>query len=358
MYKIAILASGNGSNAENITRLFHEGNKIRVAIVISNREKAKVHERMRPLGVPTATFTNDVWDNDPKQIVDMLKSYEIDLVVLAGFMHKIEPEIINAYKDRIINIHPSLLPAYGGKGMWGHHVHHAVIANGEKKSGVTVHYVSEEIDGGEILMQESIDLVEGETPKSLEEKIHKIEYSLYPRAIVAAVNRLSPNPKDTSATPTPVKIEQPAEMSAEQKRQTADEAWAKELGLKYDRETAAKSENPEIPTTAGQSNQITPTPPPTQNHFSPTSPNNPSKQEPMPPTYLVWAVVMTILCCTIPGIVAIIFSTQVSSKYYSGDIEGAKRASKRTETWIIVSFVLGILSATVIGPLMMIKDLF
>ena len=119
MKKIAIFASGSGTNAENIVRIFHEGNRIRVALVIANREKAGVHKRMADLGVPSMTIPNAVWDNNPEQIVDVLNQHEIDLVVLAGFMHKVDSAIITAYKDRIINIHPSLLPAYGGVGMYG-----------------------------------------------------------------------------------------------------------------------------------------------------------------------------------------------------------------------------------------------
>ena len=190
MKKIAILASGSGTNAENIVRLFHEGNKIRVVHVLANRQKAGVHERMQKLGVPTEYVPNSVWENEAYKVVDILQSKEVDLVVLAGFMRKIDSAIINAYKGRIINIHPSLLPAHGGKGMWGHHVHEAVIAAGDKQSGVTVHYVTDEIDGGEIIMQQAIDLVEGETAESLEAKIHPVEYDLYPRAIVAALKRL------------------------------------------------------------------------------------------------------------------------------------------------------------------------
>ncbi len=358
MYNIAILASGNGSNAENIARLFNQGNKIKISLVISNREKAKVHQRMESLGVPTITIPNVMWDNEPMQVVETLKKYNIDLVVLAGFMHKIEPEIIHAYEGRMINIHPSLLPAYGGKGMWGHHVHEAVIANKEKKSGVTVHYVSEEIDGGEILMQQSIDLEEGETAETLEEKIHKIEYDLYPRAIVAAVDRLKNAGSNSS---------EQASMSQDSERQKAeapsktnnsvdvDEAWANDLKIKFDREKAEEIQRQQCQSSQPDSGQSMPNPIPRMNNYGGRASIQPN--EPMPPTYLVWAVLATVLCCFIPGIVAIVYSTQVSSRYYAGDMEGAKRASKRVEIWVIVSFVLGVLSATVIQPIMMLKGL-
>lgn len=356
MKKIAILASGSGTNAENIVRLFHEGNKIRVVHVLANRQKAGVHERMQKLGVPTEYIPNSVWENEAYKVVDILQSKEVDLVVLAGFMRKIDSEIINAYKGRIINIHPSLLPAHGGKGMWGHHVHEAVIAAGDKQSGVTVHYVTDEIDGGEIIMQQAIDLEEGETAESLEAKIHPVEYDLYPRAIVAALKRLdTPASNPTSIVDLeeesafgsyamPVEEIKP-EKSADQ---TPEEEWAKELSMKYE------PQNEPMPAQVQTINaQQTATPPPvtTQPQRVETS------QEPMPSTNLVWAVIMTLCCNTIAGIIAIIFSAQVSSKYHAGDIEGAKRASRMSEIWIIVSFIVGMLANTLQFPLMLSKEL-
>ena len=354
MKKIAILASGSGTNAENIVRLFHEGNKIRVVHVLANRQKAGVHERMQKLGVPTEYIPNSVWENEAYKVVDILQSKEVDLVVLAGFMRKIDSEIINAYKGRIINIHPSLLPAHGGKGMWGHHVHEAVIAAGDKQSGVTVHYVTDEIDGGEIIMQQAIDLEEGETAESLEAKIHPVEYDLYPRAIVAALKRLdTPASNPTSIVDLeeesafgsyamPVEEIKP-EKSADQ---TPEEEWAKELNMKYEPQNAPMPAQVQTINT-----QQTPPPVTAQPQRVETS------QEPMPSTNLVWAVIMTLCCNTIAGIIAIIFSAQVSSKYHAGDIEGAKRASRMSEIWIIVSFIVGMLANTLQFPLMLSKEL-
>lgn len=356
MKKIAILASGSGTNAENIVRLFHEGNKIRVVHVLANRQKAGVHERMQKLGVPTEYIPNSVWENEAYKVVDILQSKEVDLVVLAGFMRKIDSEIINAYKGRIINIHPSLLPAHGGKGMWGHHVHEAVIAAGDKQSGVTVHYVTDEIDGGEIIMQQAIDLEEGETAESLEAKIHPVEYDLYPRAIVAALKRLdTPASNSTSIVDLeeesafgsyamPVEEIKP-EKSADQ---TPEEEWAKELNMKYE------PQNEPMPAQVQTINtQQTATPPPVTAQPQRVE----TSQEPMPSTNLVWAVIMTLCCNTIAGIIAIIFSAQVSSKYHAGDIEGAKRASRMSEIWIIVSFIVGMLANTLQFPLMLSKEL-
>lgn len=356
MKKIAILASGSGTNAENIVRLFHEGNKIRVVHVLANRQKAGVHERMQKLGVPTEYIPNSVWENEAYKVVDILQSKEVDLVVLAGFMRKIDSEIINAYKGRIINIHPSLLPAHGGKGMWGHHVHEAVIDAGDKQSGVTVHYVTDEIDGGEIIMQQAIDLEEGETAESLEAKIHPVEYDLYPRAIVAALKRLdTPASNPTSIVDLeeesafgsyamPVEEIKP-EKSADQ---TPEEEWAKELNMKYEPQNEPMTAQVQTINT-----QQTATPPPVTAQPQRVE----TSQEPMPSTNLVWAVIMTLCCNTIAGIIAIIFSAQVSSKYHAGDIEGAKRASRMSEIWIIVSFIVGMLANTLQFPLMLSKEL-
>lgn len=338
MKKIAILASGNGTNAENIVKRFHEGSRIRIVLTIVNREDAGVIERMEKLGVPVKFFPNAVWRNDPQKVVETLRAHDTDLVVLAGFMLKVAPEIIEAYKGRIINIHPSLLPKYGGKGMYGHHVHEAVIAAGETKSGVTVHQVAEELDTGSIIMQQSTDITPDDTPESLEQRIHTIEYDILPRAIVAVVEQLEQaesNNNDTNETDI--------------KTQTKE--WAETLGLEYDPQQVKKQ----------------PTPPPCPIATPPAFGINPptpettlkqdAKSEPMPSTYLIWSVIMTLCCCTIPGIIAIIFSAKVSSRYYSGDIDGAKKASSMAEIWIIVSFVLGVLSATLYMPLSLIKEL-
>lgn len=351
MKKIAIFASGSGTNAENIVRIFHEGNRIRVALVIANREKAGVHKRMADLGVPSMTIPNAVWDNNPEQIVDVLNQHEIDLVVLAGFMHKVESAIITAYKDRIINIHPSLLPAYGGVGMYGHHVHEAVIANGEKQSGVTVHYVTEGIDEGEILMQEVINLEEGETAESLEAKVHPVEYELYPRAIVAAITRLEANNAEQTNQDIKVSTED-VDSEQEATPPSIDEQWANVLGMVYDKEVAEKPLSQPTPPPMPFQPQIQVNEPQPQ-----MNPHNNIPAEPMPKNYLLFAVLATILCCTPLGIVALIYSSRVSSRYYMGDLDGAKRSSIMAERWIIASFVVGLLSATLYVPIMIIKEL-
>lgn len=182
MINIAIFASGNGSNAEEIVQYFTGNKQVNVKCVLSNRQSAAVHQRMATLGIPSHTFSKEEW-NDTHKIVDFLCKEEIDFIVLAGFLAKIEKPIISAFNGRIVNIHPSLLPLYGGKGMWGHHIHEAVIAAGEKQSGITIHYLDENIDGGEILFQATCDVLPEDTPETLANRIHTLEHQHYPKVI-------------------------------------------------------------------------------------------------------------------------------------------------------------------------------
>ncbi len=190
MHNIVILASGSGTNAENIIKYFGNGDLLRVSLVITDHADAGVVERVRPYGVESVFIPGCEWRENPSKIVELLKSQEPSLIVLAGFMRLVAKEIVEAFHGRILNLHPALLPAYGGKGMWGHHVHEAVIAAGEKESGVTVHYIDENYDRGENLMQEHVAIEPAETPASLEAKIHQAEYRLYPRAIEEALRRI------------------------------------------------------------------------------------------------------------------------------------------------------------------------
>jgi phosphoribosylglycinamide formyltransferase-1 len=183
-HNIAIFASGNGSNAENIIKSFNNNDKgINVILIISNKADAPVINMAKRLGVEAIYIPNSDFKANPQIVISELSQRNINLIVLAGFMIKVHDDIVNAYKNRILNIHPSLLPAYGGNGMWGHHVHEAVIAAGESVSGATVHLVSEHIDGGEIIMQGKVEISECDTPTTLEAKVHQIEYDIYPKAI-------------------------------------------------------------------------------------------------------------------------------------------------------------------------------
>ena len=150
--KIAVLASGSGTNAENIIRYFQEKSSACVALVLTNRQSAFVLERSRGLGVPCFYFSKGDWESG-EAILSVLREHNIDFVVLAGFLARIPDTILHAYPNKMINIHPSLLPKFGGKGMYGDRVHEAVIAAGEKESGITIHYTNEHYDEGAIICQ-------------------------------------------------------------------------------------------------------------------------------------------------------------------------------------------------------------
>ena len=179
MKNIAIFASGDGSNAEAIVKHFANSITTCVKVVLSNRQKAGVHDRIKALGIPTLTFSKDEW-KDCSKILSTLQKNDIDLIVLAGFLCMIEAPLIEAYKGKIINIHPSLLPKYGGPGMWGHHVHEAVITAGEKESGITIHHVTKEVDGGEIIFQATCEVKPNDTTETLASRIHLLEHKHYP----------------------------------------------------------------------------------------------------------------------------------------------------------------------------------
>ena len=176
MRHIAIFASGTGSNALAIAQHFANSTDAAVKIVLSNRANAAVHDKMKAVGVPTATFTREQWQQGD-EILDLLRANDIDLIVLAGFLSIIPDTIISAYERRIINIHPSLLPRHGGPGMWGHHVHQAVIDAGDNQSGITIHHVTTEVDGGKIIFQATCPVMPDDTPDTLAERIHGLEHA-------------------------------------------------------------------------------------------------------------------------------------------------------------------------------------
>ena len=190
MKKIAILSSGTGTNAENIYKFFSNGNRVKVELVIYDRRDAPVAQRMRALGADTLFLPAEVWTDRPDEIVELLRQRGIDLVVLAGFLRIVPPALTAAFKDRMLNIHPSLLPAYGGPGMYGAKVHEAVVAAGETRTGATVHYVDDTIDGGKILMQREVEIAPADTPQDVENKVRLAEFALYPEAIMAALSKL------------------------------------------------------------------------------------------------------------------------------------------------------------------------
>lgn len=183
MKHIAIFASGDGSNAENIIRYFAERPLSgKVELVICNRPGAGVIARAEALGVPVRVMTREEI-SDSEVMLRLLDDYHVDLIVLAGFLLMIPGFITSRYSGRIVNIHPSLLPAYGGKGMYGRRVHEAVIAAGEKVSGVTIHYVTDVYDEGRIIFQAETEVTPDDTPATLEAKVRALELAHFPRII-------------------------------------------------------------------------------------------------------------------------------------------------------------------------------
>lgn len=182
MKKIAIFASGSGSNAENIIRYFAQKPEICIKKIYCNVPDAYVLERAKKYNIPTVVFNREEFRN-PEKILRQLQQEEIDFIVLAGFLWLIPACFTTAYPNRIVNIHPALLPAYGGKGMYGHHVHEAVIAAGEKESGITIHYVNEHYDSGAIIFQAKCPVLPTDTPDTLAARVHELEYDHFPRVI-------------------------------------------------------------------------------------------------------------------------------------------------------------------------------
>lgn len=180
---IAIFASGSGSNAENIVRYFMNSEAIHVSLIISNRSKAFVLERAKTLQVPSEVFLRDEWESGGANVLAALKKYKIDFVVLAGFLARVPDPVLHTYPNKIINIHPSLLPKYGGKGMYGDHVHEAVVAAGETETGITIHYLNERYDEGEVIRQITCPVTPADSPEDVANKVHALEYVYYPRVI-------------------------------------------------------------------------------------------------------------------------------------------------------------------------------
>ena len=177
--RLAIFASGSGSNCENIIRYFHDSDSVLIPLVISNKAEAYVLERAKALNVPTTVITKAQL-NDASVMLPLLRQYQIDFIVLAGFLPLIPNYLIETFPRRIVNLHPALLPKFGGKGMWGHHVHEAVKAAGETETGMTVHWVTPVCDGGEIIAQYHVALSPTDSADDIAEKEHKLEMKYFP----------------------------------------------------------------------------------------------------------------------------------------------------------------------------------
>ncbi len=181
MLRIVIFASGSGTNAENIIQYFKNNKNIQITAVLSNKKDAKVLEKAKNLEVPTKVFTRkDFYDTS--DIVDYVKNHA-DFIVLAGFLLKIPEDLIAAFPNKIINIHPALLPKYGGKGMYGMHIHQAIVTNKEEKTGITIHFVNENYDEGAIIFQKEVALSPSDTPEIVAQKIHVLEQENFPKVI-------------------------------------------------------------------------------------------------------------------------------------------------------------------------------
>ena len=181
MQSIIIFASGAGTNTAAIIEYFKKKKKAKVALIVSNNPDAGVLDIAKAEDIPFLIVNKKTFKQT--LILEQLSSYEPSLIVLAGFLWKIPSSVINTFPGKIINIHPALLPGYGGKGMYGHHVHDAVIAAGEKESGITIHYVNEQYDKGNIIVQARCAVKKNDTASTLASRIHKLEHFYFPRTI-------------------------------------------------------------------------------------------------------------------------------------------------------------------------------
>ncbi|MDP4239897.1 MAG: phosphoribosylglycinamide formyltransferase [Bacteroidota bacterium] len=180
--KIALLASGSGSNAENIVNYFSHNPDFDFPVIISNKPDAFVHQRAKKLQIASFTFSREEF-SDGAKVLNLLKQYNIDCIVLVGFLLKIPQTLINVFPGKIINIHPALLPKHGGKGMYGMRVHQAVCDAGDTESGITIHYVNSNYDEGSIIFQAKCPVLPTDTPDMIAEKVHALEYEHFPKVI-------------------------------------------------------------------------------------------------------------------------------------------------------------------------------
>ena len=194
MKKIVIFASGSGTNAENIALYFNKIKEAKVIYIFSNNANAKVLERAKNLNIPSEVFSKEDFNGD--KVLQKLNSIQPDLIILAGFLLKFPQNCVAAFPNKIINIHPALLPKYGGKGMYGMNVHRAVVENNESETGITIHYVNENYDEGNVIFQKSVTLLGNETPEEVAEKVHEIEQNYFPEVIERLLNlELKPKTK-------------------------------------------------------------------------------------------------------------------------------------------------------------------
>jgi len=188
MIRIAIFASGNGTNAENIIKYFDKSIYARVVLVLSNNKNAKVLQRANRLNISSVYF--DRHDFLTSKAVGSLLKDQADFIILAGFLWRIPPYIIEIFPNKIINIHPALLPKYGGKGMYGARVHEAVKNNNETKTGISIHYVNEQYDEGALIFQQTVPVSSNDTALIIAQKVHQLEYVHFPKVIEETIRKI------------------------------------------------------------------------------------------------------------------------------------------------------------------------
>lgn len=182
MKRVAIFASGSGSNAENIANYFKGSDAVEISLILANNPEAYVLERAKKLGIESVVVTGKEFRAADK-VLEILKERNIDFIVLAGFLLLVPAKLIEAYPGKIVNIHPALLPKHGGKGMYGGHVHEAVVAAGDTESGITIHLIDERYDCGTTFFQATCPVLPTDTPHDVAEKVHALEYEHFPRVI-------------------------------------------------------------------------------------------------------------------------------------------------------------------------------
>ncbi|MDO5979119.1 phosphoribosylglycinamide formyltransferase [Flavivirga spongiicola] len=182
MKRIVIFASGSGTNAENLIKFFHNSDNASVIQILTNNPHAKVLDRAKKLKVSALSF-NRIALTKKDDVLNILKASQPDLIILAGFLWKFPESILKVFPNKVINVHPALLPKYGGKGMYGMYVHEAVVANNEIETGITIHYVNEHYDEGAIIFQAKCDVNASDTPEDVAEKIHELEMEHFPKVV-------------------------------------------------------------------------------------------------------------------------------------------------------------------------------
>ncbi len=187
--RLVLFASGSGSNAENVANYFKDSKEVEIVALFCNKANAGVIPKMEKLQIPVTIFDKNTFNNETAFLA-LLAPYQASLIALLGFLWKVPAFLVRAYPQQIINLHPALLPKFGGKGMYGHFVHEAVKAQGERETGITIHFVNEHYDEGQIIAQYKCEVLESDTAESIAEKIHELEQTFVPQCIQKVIATL------------------------------------------------------------------------------------------------------------------------------------------------------------------------